>query len=118
MSNINAMILILLNCCLLVLGQLLWKIGLKQIQLNSIKSYFFALFNGYVFTGLVVYAFATLIWFYILKKYDLVKIYPLQSISYIIAMLVGYFILHENITKNSIIGTLLIIAGVSIITMR
>ncbi len=108
----------MLNCCLLVAGQFLWKIGLKQVELNSAKDYIFAIFNPKIFLGLVIYALATLVWFYVLKKHDLSKVYPLQSLSYIIAMIVGYLLLNEQITKNSVIGTLIICVGVFIIVSK
>lgn len=115
MIQINTIFLVILNCCLLVLGQILWKTGLKQVNLHSAKDYILLLFNVNVFSGLVVYVIATFIWFYILKKNDLSKVYPLQSMSYIIAMLAGYFFLHEHISRNTILGTIIICIGVFII---
>lgn len=100
---------------MLVTGQILWKIGLKDISFTGIKDIFTILFNKHIFSGLAIYAVATFYWFYILKKYDLTKVYPLQSLSYILALFLGYFILNENITKNSIIGTIIICIGVFII---
>ncbi|MGL4742235.1 MAG: EamA family transporter [Sarcina sp.] len=103
---------------MLVCGQLLWKIGLAQVSLGSVKEIFFALFNKYIFAGLLIYAFATIYWFYILKTHDLTKVYPLQSMSYIISLASGYFILHEKITTNNFIGTIVILIGVAIISMK
>lgn len=92
---------------------------MRQVELSSAKDCFFALFNPKIFLGLVIYALATLVWFYVLKKHDLSKVYPIQgSISYIIAMFAGYFLLHEHITRNSIIGTLIICVGVFIIVLK
>lgn len=115
MNKIKTILLVVINCCLLVLGQVFWKIGLKQIQLNSFKDYVLSVFNLNIFCGLVVYVIATFLWFYILNKNDLSKVYPLQSMSYIIAMFAGYMFLNERITNNSIIGTLVICLGVFII---
>jgi drug/metabolite transporter (DMT)-like permease len=112
---IKNIILVVINCCLLVSGQVLWKTGLKQVKLNTIKDYIMLLFNPNVFGGLVIYVIATFLWFYILSKNDLSKIYPLQSISYIIAMFAGYLFLHEHISQNSIVGTLVICLGIFII---
>lgn len=116
MIQINTILLVILNCCLLVSGQILWKTGLKEVtNLHSIKDYILILFNAKIFSGLVIYVIATFLWFYILKKNDLSKVYPLQSMSYIIAMFAGYFFLHENITRNSVLGTIIICIGVFII---
>lgn len=115
MGKIKTILLVVINCCFLVLGQIFWKKGLKQIELHSIKDYILSVFNLNIFLGLVVYVAATFLWFYILNKNDLSKVYPMQSISYIIAMFAGYMFLNERITNNSIIGTLVICLGVFII---
>lgn len=75
-----------------------------------------AIFNKYIFSGLVIYGFATLLWFVILKRYDLTKVYPLQSMSYILAIILGYFILNETITRNTIIGSIIICAGIFVMS--
>ncbi len=110
MICIKAILLVLVNCILLVSGQILWKIGLRDLNFNGLKSIFSILFNKYIFSGLVIYAVATFYWFYILKKYDLTKVYPIQSLSYVLAIIFGYLIL-----KNSIIATIIICIGVFII---
>ncbi|MGL4760208.1 MAG: EamA family transporter [Sarcina sp.] len=103
---------------MLVSGQLLWKIGLDQVSLSSAKEIIFAIFNKYIFGGLVIYAVATIYWFYILKTNDLTKVYPLQSMSYIISLAAGYFILHEKINTNTFIGTIIILIGVTVISIK
>lgn len=100
------------------MGQMLWKIGLNQVQLHGAGDFVLALFNKYIFIGLIIYVIDTFLWFYILKNNDLSKVYPLQSMSYIIAMVAGFFILKEPITVRSVIGTFVICVGVSIITFK
>lgn len=114
----NAVLLVLLNSILLVTGQMLWKIGLKDIEINSVANAISAIFNKYVFSGLVIYMIATLYWFYILKRFDLTKVYPLQSMSYIITLFIGIFFLNENVSRNTIIGTIIIFIGVFVISYR
>lgn len=103
---------------MLVSGQLLWKIGLREVQLNSLKDIIAALFNKYIFSGIVIYGIATCYWLYILKKFDLIKVYPLQSLSYILVVISGYFILKEPLSKNTVIGTIIICIGVFFITKK
>ena len=69
---------------MLVSGQILGKIGLKDASMGSVKDIILLMFNKYVFSGLVIYALATIYWFYIIKTNDLSKVYPMQSMSYII----------------------------------
>lgn len=103
---------------MLVSGQILWKIGLAEISLGSLKDIILAMFNKYIFGGLVIYAVATIYWFYLLKTHDLTKVYPLQSMSYIISMAAGYFILNEKISANTFVGTLIILIGVVVISLK
>ena len=101
---------------MLVSGQILWKIGLREISFNGLKDVIPVLLNKYIFGGLVIYVVATFYWFYILSRYDLTKVYPLQSLSYVLAILFGYLILNEGITRNTIAGTIIICIGVVVIT--
>lgn len=103
---------------MLVSGQILWKIGLQNIQLNSIKDVLAALVNKYIFTGIAIYGVATGYWLYVLKRFDLSKVYPLQSISYILVLIAGFFLLKEPITKNTVIGAIVICIGVFIIAKK
>ena len=86
--------------------------------MGSIKEIILLLFNKYIFSGLVIYALATIYWFYIIKTNDLSKVYPMQSMSYIISLFMSYFILKEDISFNSVIGTIVILVGVFIIAMK
>ena len=118
MRIIKAVFLVLVNCIMLVSGQILWKIGLKDASMGSVKDIILLMFNKYVISGLVIYALATMYWFYIIKTNDLSKVYPMQSMSYIISLFMSYYILKESISINSILGTIVILLGVFIIAMK
>lgn len=113
---IKAVFLVLINCFLLVSGQTLWKIGLHNIKIDKFTDIFKLILNKYIITGIGIYAFATFFWLVILKKYDLTKVYPLQSMSYIIAIFAGYFILNESISKNTILGIIIICVGIFVLS--
>lgn len=99
-------------------GQLLWKIGLKELNFSSLKDIVSVILNKYIIGGIVIYAIATFYWLYVLKKFDLTKVYPLQSMSYILVLITGYFIIKEPITKNSIIGTAIICFGIFVFSIK
>lgn len=117
-ETVVMVVMVLVNCIMLVAGQLLWKIGLKGASFGSFKDIVSLIFNKYIIGGIVIYAVATFYWLYVLKKYDLTKVYPLQSMSYILVMITGYFILRESISKNSLIGTGVIILGIFILMKK
>ena len=74
--------------------------------------------NKYIIGGIFIYAIATIYWLYVLKRFELTKVYPLQSMSYILILITGYFILKEPITRNSIIGTVIICFGIYIFSIK
>ena len=59
---------------------------------------------------------ASIIWFYMLKHYELSLVYPLISISYIFGMLASVFIFHEVVPITRWIGVGLIMVGVVFLT--
>ena len=116
--KISAVVLVFINCLMLGTGQILWKTGIKEVSMGSIKEIIALLLNKYMLAGIFVYITSTFYWFTIIKKFDVTKVYPLQSMSYIIVLILGYFILKEPITKSTIIGTIVIVLGVFIITKQ
>jgi drug/metabolite transporter (DMT)-like permease len=103
---------------MLTTGQLLWKTGLKEVSMSSFGDIIQMLFNKYIFGGIVVYIIATFFWMSILKRFDLTKVYPLQSMSYISVLLASLFLLKETVTKNTVIGTIIIFIGVFVISTK
>ena len=115
MTFVNFM-LILLNTLILVSGQFLWKYGMQNQTISlSITSILKVLFSPYVFSGLAMYGFATVIWLYILSKVPLSVAYPVQSLAYIFAVFGAYFIFNETLTIYKVLGCLFIMLGVSLI---
>ncbi|KAJ53728.1 putative membrane protein [Clostridium tetanomorphum] len=109
-------LLLILNIILLVIGQTFWKIGSSKINFSfSFKGIANTFTNIYVFSGIIIYVAATFIWIYLLSKEELSKIYPLQSLCYIFACIIGITLFKENITIQKIIGTFLILSGAIII---
>lgn len=110
-------LLVILNTFILVCGQFLWKYGMEK-QADAFSSIFSIIrlfFTPYIFTGLVMYGLATVLWLFILTKVPLSSAYPLQSLAYIIAVFGAFFIFGEAITFWKIAGVLFIMIGVSLI---
>jgi drug/metabolite transporter (DMT)-like permease len=114
--NLVNFLLILCNTCILVAGQFLWKYGMMKttFQLNPL-SIIKLLFSPFIFSGLVLYGVATILWLFILSRVPLSIAYPVQSIAYVLAVFGAYFIFHEPLSPAKIIGVILIILGVSLI---
>jgi multidrug transporter EmrE-like cation transporter len=65
--------------------------------------------------GLAVYAAGVLIWLFVLAKVELSLAYPFVGIGFIATMLLGAFLLNENLSLARIAGTLLICAGCALV---
>lgn len=111
-------VMILSNICLLVAGQTLWKFGLQNRDLTGLKSIIFAMFTPWVIGGLVLYVIATVIWIYLLNKFSLSLLYPLQSLAYVAAIFISLFVFHEHIPLLRWVGAGVILVGVTLVAAR
>ena len=120
MAKIKAFILVFINCIMLVLGEVWWKIGLTQQPLNgfNVSDFIKVILNKYIIAGMLIYVAATVFWFYILEANDFNKVYPMQSMCYIISLFLRYWILKEPLTIRSIIGSIVIVIGVFILAFK
>lgn len=111
--------LLFVNIVLLVLGQTLWKIGLRNIEFKfDLVSILKLTLNPYITGGLIVYVVATVIWLYILSKSELSLVYPLQSLCYVAAAIVAVFVFKESIPITRWAGISLIILGAYFVSIK
>lgn len=97
-TTYKGIILIILSSICVSIGQLLWKLGVEGIML-------------YIIVGFLLYGVGAVLMFISYKFGAVSTLQPLISISYIIAIFLGYFILNETITYGKIIGIILIFTG-------
>lgn len=109
-------LLIVLNICLLVIGQTLWKIGVKDVTFNSIAGVLTLLLSPWIISGVLLYGLATVLWIYLLSKYPLSFLYPLQSLAYVIALLIAIFLFKEYVSMYKWFGVIFILIGVYFIS--
>lgn len=111
---IRLILMVLLQSVLLVLSQFFLKIGVDKIgkfewNFASFKN---LLFNWQLSLAGVCGLAALAIWITLLKKHDFSLVYPLTSISYILGILLAYFILHEAVPYTRWIGVIIVMIGV------
>lgn len=103
-------------------GQILWKRGIEAAGGfmsggdGLVPSLIRLATNPIFLAGSVLYVIATLLWFYLLPRYDLSFIYPILSLTFVIAALGGWFILGEAMSLQRLVGIVTIAAGVVIVT--
>ena len=92
-------------------GPIFLKKSSKTFSLNPLKM----LKNYNLITGILFYAFGTIVFIPALKGGELSVLYPLVSISYIIVAFYSRWLLKEKINFYKITGIFMILAGVSMI---
>lgn len=107
--------LILVNICLLVGGQTLWKIGIAKFKLTDLKSLLLAMFSPWIIAGIVLYVIATVIWIYLLKQMPISLLYPLQSLAYVLTIFIAIFLFHEHVSAWRWAGVAVIMVGVTLL---
>ena len=108
--------LALLCCLLFTVGQMLCKLGVNQALIReragTLSVVFQALATPYAIAGLFTYAVATVVWFYLLSRFDFSYVYPFMSLTFILALLASRFVLRETVPANRWIGVAVIVLGV------
>ena len=108
-------LLIFINIVLLVSGQTLWKVGIAHVQIKGLKSVLLAMFSPWVIAGIVLYVIATVVWIYLLSKMPLSLLYPLQSLAYVMAVVVAIFVFKEHVSILRWVGVAVILLGAALV---
>ena len=107
---------------LLLTGQLLWKKGLVLQPGLFEAGIGVALINlassWHIVLGVFIYGFATLIWLYLLSRYDFSYIYPITSLSFVLGIFLSLVLLGETIPWNRWLGVAIICSGVYLVSLR
>lgn len=83
-------------------GQLCWKL--------SADSDLF-----YLLCGFALYGLGAIIMIFAYRFGSLSVLQPVLSLSYIISLLIGYYILHEELSMLNILGVFVIVIGVVLV---
>ena len=101
--------ILLIPLSIMLLGQIFAKLsgnyigsGGSILNIYSLISYICLISRGFL-------------WIFIIRRMRLVFAYPVMSISYILVLLVSYFIFKEEILGTNLIGAGLISLGVILI---
>lgn len=100
--NKIGIILMLVSSLMACLGQLLWKMSTQGELL-------------YLLCGFLLYGLGAIIMMVAYRYGSLSVLQPILSVNYVLSLLIGYFILDENISYFNILGVIVIILGVILI---
>lgn len=68
-----------------------------------------------VWLGLVLFGLSAIVWLVVLSRATLSFAYPFASLSYVLILVLGHFVLDEPVTSLRLAGVGLIIAGVVLV---
>src|SRR4029453_4495129 len=109
-------ILLTLACVFLpAVAQLLFKSAAEQWQVDG---WTWATVRGFLqpamLAALALYAFATVLWGFVLRTVPLTLAYSLFALAFVITPLLAHFVLGEPLGARTLIGSALIVTGVVI----
>lgn len=84
-------------------------------QLNPIKQF---LFNPWFYGAVSFFAISSFVWVKILSEMKISIAYPILSVSYILTAIGANYLFQEQLTPLNILGILLIMIGVTLISIK
>jgi drug/metabolite transporter (DMT)-like permease len=105
-------LLLLIATIPMALGQYFMKLGANSLHTTAIY------LNFTLFLGLILYISVFGLIFLAFKTKELSKGYPILALTYLWVNLIAVFLLNEQISILSWIGTTLIIGGILLITKK
>ena len=119
LSEVHPLAVALLSIVLGATGQFLFRLGMLHYgkvtvtgiwgQLGSI------LFTPAIFLGFSCFGVSSILWLVVISRWELSYAYPLVALGYVLAILYGTFLLQETLTLPKIAGSVLILAGISVL---
>jgi drug/metabolite transporter (DMT)-like permease len=112
-SKLKAITLALIVVCFNAVGNLCLAWGMKQRSAVGINplGYISAMLNPFVATGIVLLILWLLTRMTLMSWADLSFVQPLMAIGYVVAAVLGRFVLHEQVGASQWAGVFLIFAG-------
>ena len=103
----------IVQCVLLVSGQVLLKLALQAMgKFEATARFFVSQLTNWRWLGCgLSYLAASLLWMYIVKNYPFSQSYPMISVSYVLGMIAAIVVFHEDVSATRWIGVFLIMAG-------
>ncbi|MBF5003977.1 EamA family transporter [Diaphorobacter caeni] len=93
-------------------GQLLFKRAAQSIA--NASNWQDWIFNGWLIGALALYGLTTLVWVWVLRNAPLHLAYPFMGLAFLFVPILGWLILGERVQTPTIIGGVLILAGITI----
>ncbi|UJP08161.1 MAG: hypothetical protein LZF84_03360 [Nitrosomonas sp.] len=114
--------LVLFSVSLSAIAQITLKTGMSSTPITQVMKFGSPFeiakqiaINPWVIGGLVMYFLGALVWLFVLARVEVSMAYPFVGIGFILTMILGKFLMGDDITFFRLIGTLFVTAGVILI---
>ena len=109
-----ALLLVLISVAALVAGELLLKHAMHSTIARGFRQ---RTFIAFLLVGIVAMGVYFMLTLGLLQRYDLSYVYPFQGLSVIFISAAAAFLLREKLTVPLVLGSLLITAGVVLVSI-
>lgn len=116
-------LLIGLSVSLSAFAQIALKAGMASSPVErlvgkppSAVSLLYVLFSPFVLFGLFLYFGSALVWLSVLSRVEVSTAYPFVAVGFVLTGLLGWLVFNDSFSTTKIVGTILILAGVVILS--
>jgi drug/metabolite transporter (DMT)-like permease len=120
--SLSTFFLIFVSVTMSAMAQVLLKTGMSKgaisqslAQQNWAASAILVATNPWVIGGLFLYFLAAGVWLLVLARVELSFAFPFVGLGFILTMVLGWWLMGDNLGPQRIAGTLMIAAGVVLI---
>lgn len=116
-----------MNIILVAVYVILTVLGLVLFKMGSNTELSFAIMNGNIslkfssimLLGLICYIFSFIVYMIVLTRFNLSYIFPItMGIVYILVFLASIFLFKEPFSVTSILGSIMVLAGVILLNVK
>jgi drug/metabolite transporter (DMT)-like permease len=98
-------------------GQILFKYGATQAGVvQGLQGWIDLLLKPVIVLALVLYAFSTILWLWLLQKIPLTIAYPFAALAFLLVPIGAWIFFREPLNLRYLIGVVFILTGVIITT--
>lgn len=118
----SSVILILLSCLVTVVGQVAFKLGANvfaevEFSLPALPRVLWQMLTSpTILFGFFMFGLGAVLWLFALARTELSFAVPLASVTYPLVLAAGVLVFREPLTVTKIVGTLLVAAGVVLVS--
>lgn len=115
----RSLVIALISIFLGATGQFLFRLGMLsygKVTVDNIwKQLFGIITTPAIFFGFACFGISSILWLVVISRWELSYAYPMVALGYVLAIVYGSLFLQEVITLPKLVGSGLILLGISIL---